>query len=163
MLVIFFNFASKFELNFEIWAKWEIWAQFCLSIRSPFFLVIVLEAPILFGVFSLHPQCGKFFYWDQVLKSMTWYKRLRFIYKTISYVSWFPFCYLICINWLFELTHLHRLHYTWLEYIRSCTEDPSYGFIVKWWAIHSQFMDLSNLSKIVVHYLLIERITCLGH
>ena len=95
--------SNIFQLSFKIWVTiWNIGqmrkTQFFLSIRSPFFLMILLKALVLFGVFSLHPQCGNFFYWDRVLKSMTWYKRLRFIYKIIIYVSWFPFCYLICIN-----------------------------------------------------------------
>lgn len=42
----------------------------------------------------------------------------------------------------------------------SCMEDANNGFLA---IIHSWFMDLDNPYKGVVHNLLIEGITCLGH
>ena len=53
--------------------------------------------------------------------------------------------------------------YTWLTYIRSYTEDPNYGFLRSWWFIQNWFMDLDNLSEVVVHYLLIRGMTCFGY
>ena len=42
----------------------------------------------------------------------------------------------------------------------SCMEDANHGFLA---IIYSWFMDLDNPFKGVVHNLLIEGITCLGH
>ena len=79
------------------------------------------------------------------------------------YVSWF--CLNISFVLLFYLSihTLHHLHYTWLGCIRSCTEDPSHGFLVEWWVVHNWFMDLGYPSETVVHYLLIGGIACLGY
>ena len=100
---------------------------------------------------------------DWALESMTWYNRLRFIYKFIYLCFLVSLYNLICINWLFEHTYLHHLHCAWLRYVRSCTEDPSHGFLAKWWVVHSWFMDLGNQFEIVVHYLLIKGMPCLSH
>ena len=71
--------------------------------------------------------------------------------------------YLIGFNWLFEHTYPHYLHCTWLRCLKSCTEDLSYGFLVKWLVVHSWFIDLGNPFEIVVQYHLIGGRTCLGY
>ena len=42
-------------------------------------------------------------------------------------------------------------------------KDTSHGFLGSWWVVYSQFMDLSNPFEVMVDYLLIEGMTCLGH
>ena len=93
---------------------------------------------------------------------MTWCNRLRFISKFIYLCFLVSLKYIICINWLFEYTcpTLLTLYMTWC--IRSWIEDPSHGFLVEWWVVHSQFMDLGYPYETVVHYLLIRGMTCLG-
>ena len=59
-----------------------------------------------------------------------------------------------------EHSNMHHLHYIRLKCIMSCMEDANNGFLA---IIHSWFMDLDNPYKGVVHNLLIEGITCLGH
>ena len=63
----------------------------------------------------------------------------------------------------FDFTYPHHLHCTWLECIRSYIEDTSHGFFAEWWVVHSGFIDFDNLVKIIVHYLLVGGMTCLGH
>ena len=64
---------------------------------------------------------------------------------------------------LYEHSYLHLLHCMWLRCIRSCTEDLSHGFFANRWLVHNQFMGLSNLLEVVVHYLLIRWMTCLSY
>ena len=42
-------------------------------------------------------------------------------------------------------------------------EDPNHKFLTNKWFIYNWFMDLSNPFDFVVHYLLIEGMTYLGH
>ena len=41
-------------------------------------------------------------------------------------------------------------------------EDLSHGFLASRWFVHSKFVDLVNLFKVVVHHLLIRGMTSLG-
>ena len=43
---------------------------------------------------------------------------------------------------------MHRGHKSW--------------FLVRWFDVHSRFMDLGSLVEIVVHYLIIGGMTCFG-
>ena len=70
--------------------------------------------------------------------------------------------HILYINWLFEHTPPHHLHCTWLGCIKNYIRYPSHGFLIEWWLVHSQFMDLGSPIKTVVHYLLIRRMICLG-
>ena len=76
---------------------------------------------------------------------------------------WFPLNISFVLIGYLRIHVPYHLHCTQLGYIRSCTEDPSYGFLIEWWVIHSWFMDLGCPSKTVVHYLLIGGMTCLGY
>ena len=53
------------------------------------------------------------------------------------------------------------MYCTWLEYIRSCTEDPSQEFLVRRWLVHNHFICLNNSLEVVVHHLLIGRMISL--
>ena len=64
---------------------------------------------------------------------------------------------------LYEHSCLHILHCTWIRCIRNCTEDLSHGFLANRWLVHSWFMNLSNPLKVVVHHLLIGRMTNLSY
>ena len=55
------------------------------------------------------------------------------------------------------------MYCTWLEYIRSCTEDPSQEFLVRRWLVHNHFICLDNSLEVVVHHLLIGRMIGLGY
>ena len=70
---------------------------------------------------------------------------------------------LIPCSVLYEYSSLHLLHCTWLECIKSYTKNPSYGFFTRRWFVHNQFMVLVNSLKDIMYYLLIRRMTSLGH
>ena len=78
------------------------------------------------------------------------------------YVSWFPLSISFVLIGYLSIHALYHLHCTWNGYIRSCTKDPSHGFLVKWWVVHSWFMDLCYPAETIVHYLLIGGIVGLG-
>ena len=64
---------------------------------------------------------------------------------------------------MFGHSYLYKLPSTWCESIESSTEDQSHRFLVKWWVVQSQFMELGNSLKTIVHYLLIGEMTYLSH
>ena len=65
--------------------------------------------------------------------------------------------------YLTSIFGLYIFHCTWLRCIRNFTKDLSHGFLISRWLVHSQCMDLDNSFKVVMHYLLIGKITSLGH
>ena len=62
-----------------------------------------------------------------------------------------------------EHLNLHHLDYTGLKCIRSCIENLSHSFFTSWWVVHSQFINLGNPSKTIVHYLLSGGMTYIGN
>ena len=124
-----------------------------------------MEKTVWCWEFQIAPFPGIRFHrcWDGALKSITWCKKLRFIYKFI-YFSYFLFLssHYALIGFL-EYTRLTllTLYITWV--IRNCIEDPSHGFLVEWSIVQNRFMNLDNPFDTVVHYLLIGGTTCLGH
>ena len=42
-------------------------------------------------------------------------------------------------------------------------KDLSYRFLVSWWIVHNQFINLGKLSDTIVYHLLIRGIIYLGH
>ena len=89
---------------------------------------------------------------------MTEVKNLNSFINLFIYVSRFPMISFALISYLSIHTPYH-LHCTWLGSTKGYTEDLSYGFLIEWWAVHSQFMNLSNPSKTIVHYLLLRVMT----
>ena len=47
--------------------------------------------------------------------------------------------------------------------IRSCTENPSHGFLTSGWFVHNWFVDLDNSFEVIVHHLLIRGMIGLSH
>ena len=93
---------------------------------------------------------------------MTWCNKIRsllFINKVpVSLLS----ILIPCIV-LYKHSDKHPLYWTWLGYSRSCMEDPSHESFANRWIVYSHFVGLGNLLEVVVHYLLIARMTCLNH
>ena len=100
--------------------------------------------------------CVSYRCWDWTLKSMIWCNKLRFIYKFIYLCFlWFPFIISYAL-----IGHL-KIH----AYITCIVHDwdalgVAYKYNVQ--VVHSWFMDLGNPEKTIVHYLLIEGMTCFG-
>ena len=67
-----------------------------------------------------------------------------------------------CIT-LYEHSCLHLFLCMWIGCIKSCMEDPSHGFLVNRWLVHSRFMGLGNPLDVVVHDLLIGRMIGLDY
>ena len=86
-------------------------------------------------------------------KSNTSFNKLRLDFSLFyQYFHWY----------LFEYSNLHQLHCTWFECIRSCTKHPSYRFFTGWWVSQLVYI-LKQSIEIIIHYLIIRWITCLGH
>ena len=64
---------------------------------------------------------------------------------------------------LYKHSCLHLLHCTWLRCIKSSTQDLSHGFLANRSLVHNRFMGLGNPLEVVVHHLLIGRMTNLGY
>ena len=64
------------------------------------------------------------------------------------------------ILWAFNFVSL-ILYMTWC--IKSYMESPSHDFLASRWFIHNQFMNLDNLFEVVIHYLLIGKMTSLNY
>ena len=47
--------------------------------------------------------------------------------------------------------------------LRVAKKNQSHGFFVEWWVVHSRFIELGNLTEIVMHYFLIGEMTWLNH
>ena len=63
----------------------------------------------------------------------------------------------------YEHSCFHILHYTWLRYIKSCTEDLNHGFFANRWLVHNCFMGFGNTLKVVVHHFLIGGMASLSY
>ena len=98
----------------------------------------------------------------QILKNMTWCNKFR-IHYLFNDVPFSLLSILIPCIILYENSCLHLLHYTWLRCINSCTEDLNHGFLANRWLVYNWFMGLGNPLEVVVHYLLIGRMTGLGY
>ena len=42
-------------------------------------------------------------------------------------------------------------------------EYSSHSFLASWWVVNNRFIDLGNLSNVVIHYLLIGEMTSFGY
>ena len=93
---------------------------------------------------------------------MTWYNSK---WISLIFISWFRFsihCHIYALCMLSIQVYINCIIYE-PGYIRSCVKYPSRGFFIGWWDVHSWFMDLDNLSKVIVHYHLNWGITCLDY
>ena len=73
------------------------------------------------------------------------------------YIYIYIYIYMHCLCWTFKLASLASLALwvTWKIQVMISFQD--------WWVVYSWFINLGNLSEVVVHYLLIKGITCLSH
>ena len=85
--------------------------------------------------------------------------------KFIIYLMMFQFYFYLSLFHVLYFKHydLHFLHCTWLGCIRSCIKKLSHGFLANRWLVHNWFVGLCNMLEVVVHHLLIGRMTSLGY
>ena len=93
---------------------------------------------------------------------MTWYNKFEVYYlfnNILVVLLSIPYPCII----FYKHYGMNVFYYTSLECIKNYTKNPSYGFLTSWCFVHNRFMDLGNPFAVVVHYLYIGRMTCLGH
>ena len=142
-----------------------------LFLFSFFFLIfeLNLQTKILlyhFSLVNLVIKCSSV--WDHLRDIVEGHWKLNMEQNEIYLICLYIIILVSTILPMFSLIFiyafvLHHLHYTWFRYIKSCIEDPSIGFLTRWKVIHSRFLKIANLFKVVVYYLIIGRIICLSH